>query len=195
MKRILLLLLVLALPALAKENTLIVPGKSVGPITASSTRADLIRPFGAANLKEGMLSEAEGQEVAGSILFPKDERRRLEIIWSKTKRIASLKFYGQRSVWHTAQGITLGTTLAELEKLNGKPFKFSGFGWDYGGQIVDWQGGKLQSALKDVWPTLDPGAQDNSTEFSGDREFLSSKALEKKLHIRVVQLRVQLNSE
>jgi hypothetical protein len=46
--------------ALAKENTLIVPGKSVGPIGLSSTRADLIRLFGAANLKDGMLAKAEG---------------------------------------------------------------------------------------------------------------------------------------
>lgn len=195
MKRILLLLLVLALPALAKENTLIVPGKSVGPITANSTRADLVRLFGAANLKDGTLYEAEGEEVPGSVLFPKDPQRRLEILWTKRKRVATLKFYGQRSVWHTAEGITLGTSLAQLEKLNGKPFKFSGFGWDYGGQILDWQGGKLKTVLKDVWTDLDAGPQDNTTGVSGDSEFFSDKVLKKGLHIHVAQIRVVLSSE
>ena len=195
MKRVLLLLTLLVAPALAKDNTLIVPGKSVGPITARATRADLVRLFGATNLKNATLSEAEGETVAGSILFDRDPKRRMEVTWTKDKRVASLKFYGKTSLWHTAEGVTLGTSLARLEQLNGKPFKFSGFGWDYGGQILDWQGGKLGRALKNVWPTLDPGAEDDSNEVVGDGAFFSDAVLKKNMHITVAVMRVQLNPD
>ena len=36
--------------------------------------------------------------------------------------------------WHTSEGITLGISLRELEKILG-PLTFSGFGWDYGGTV------------------------------------------------------------
>jgi hypothetical protein len=34
-------------------------------------------------------------------------------------------------------------TLAEIEKINGKPFKLYGFEWDFGGRSSNWQGGEL----------------------------------------------------
>ena len=34
----------------------------------------------------------------------------------------------------------------QIVKINGKPFTFSGFGWDYGGTIIDWHAGKLAPA-------------------------------------------------
>ncbi len=53
-------LLLLCSPVIAKENTLLVPGKSVGPITARSTRADLVQFFGAANVKAASIYPGEG---------------------------------------------------------------------------------------------------------------------------------------
>ena len=47
------------------------------------------------------------------------------------------------SHWKTADGIGIGSTLAEVEKLNGKPFKLSGFDWDLGGFVNDFAGGAL----------------------------------------------------
>jgi hypothetical protein len=31
----------------------------------------------------------------------------------------------------------------EVETLNTKPFMLSGFDWDYGGMVTDWQGGAM----------------------------------------------------
>jgi hypothetical protein len=45
----------------------------------------------------------------------------------------------------------VGTSLKRVEELNGKPFLLYGFEWDYGGQLVDSNGG----ALKDL-PHEDP---------------------------------------
>ena len=33
--------------------------------------------------------------------------------------------------------------IEELQKLNGRPFTFSGFGWDYAGSVHNWQKGEL----------------------------------------------------
>ena len=193
MKRIFLCLL-LAGSALAKEpNTLIVAGQSVGPITARFTRADLVKTFGAANVKNASIYRGEGESVPGTVVFDKDPKRRMEITWTKAKKVGDITISGQSSVWHTAEGITLGTTLAELQRLNGKPFKFSGFDWDYGGLIQSWEGGKLETSLKKIWPTLAPGPKDSSEGVSGDGEFLSDAVLQKKLHITVDQLRMELN--
>ncbi len=41
-------------------------------------------------------------------------------------------------------GVKIGTTLSELVKLNGKPFTFTGFDWDYGGYAI-FEKGKLEN--------------------------------------------------
>ena len=61
----------------------------------------------------------------------------------------------------------------------GKPIRFSGLDWDYGGVITDWNGGRL--AAKDGDPVirharLDRNAQASTVEDaypSGDSEFSS----------------------
>jgi len=37
-------------------------------------------------------------------------------------------------MWHTADGLTLGTTMVELQKINRKPYD-STLRWDNGGQV------------------------------------------------------------
>lgn len=39
-------------------------------------------------------------------------------------------------------------TLGQLQKLNGRPFLFNGFDWDYGGLVISSEGGKLEAH----WP-------------------------------------------
>lgn len=46
-------------------------------------------------------------------------------------------------MWRTAKGISLGTTLKELESLNESPFVLGGFAWDGHGVTFDCNGGKL----------------------------------------------------
>lgn len=193
MTRIFLLLLLVSSTAFAKDNTLIVPGQSVGPITTRTTRSDLVKYFGAANVKNASIYRGEGQSVPGTVVYDKDPKRRMEITWAPNKRVGDITISGSSSVWHTQSGIGLGTSLAELQRLNGKPFKFSGFDWDLGGRIQSWQGGKLEKELKKVWPTLAPGEKDNTAEISGDRELVSDQVLQKNYHISVDQLRMELN--
>jgi hypothetical protein len=72
------------------------------------------------------------------------------ITWRDTvgRRLpARLILRGDSTRWSVAEGITLGTTLEELERLNGRPFTLAGFGWDYAGAVTDWRGGRLATPL------------------------------------------------
>jgi hypothetical protein len=46
--------------------------------------------------------------------------------------------------WHLPKPFALIMTLGQLQKLNGRPFLFNGFGWDYGGLVTSWDGGRLE---------------------------------------------------
>jgi hypothetical protein len=44
--------------------------------------------------------------------------------------------------------VTIGTTVQELAKLNGREFRFLAFGWQRGGEVVSWEGGRLAGSYR-----------------------------------------------
>jgi hypothetical protein len=149
------LLFALSIPALAQvtNDWRIVPGERLGPVTAATARADLPRLFPGAPAKDDEIELAEG------VLEPATQIADLAIVWSGKNADAhpSRIFIcrGRRRStcqWRTADGITLGVRLDRLEQLNGRPFSMSGFGFDYGGNVLSWSGGKL--ARLDCGPRL-----------------------------------------
>jgi hypothetical protein len=89
--------------------------------------------------------DASGSKVAASVLFPKDPKRRLEVWWSNPANRSQtyLILISGQSTWSGPGGMRLGLTLAQLEKLNHKPFKLKGFGKDNLATVSDWDGGAL----------------------------------------------------
>jgi hypothetical protein len=148
------LLFALSIPALAQTNDRrIVPGERVGPVTAATTRADLPRLFPGAPAKDDEIELAEG------VLEPATHIADLAIVWSRKNADAHpARIFicrGRRRTscqWQTADGITLGVRLDRLEQLNDRAFSISGFGFDYGGNVLSWNGGKL--ARLDCGPRL-----------------------------------------
>ncbi|MBL7648093.1 MAG: hypothetical protein JNK74_18065 [Candidatus Hydrogenedentes bacterium] len=138
----------------AVVDWLIVPGERVGPITPTSSAADLIAVYGAENVRDEPYPLGEGETEPGTAIFPGDPTRRVLILWNDLDKKAlplAARIDGAGSQWKTAEGLAVGTSLKRVEELNGKPFLLYGFGWDYGGQLVDSNGG----ALKDL-PHEDP---------------------------------------
>lgn len=131
---------------------LIRPGERVGEISGATTLADLERLYGKANIKAGPVPGPEGTTLQGAVLFPNDPNRTLTLIWKSGKSpatVGNMVISGKKTLWHTAEGITLGTPLRELERLNGGPFTLSGFGWDYGGTVLSWgDQGKLRERFQ-----------------------------------------------
>jgi hypothetical protein len=162
------------------NDWLIVPGVRIGPITTASTGADLRRIFGAANVKDGPIYVGEGSEEPGTVIFGSDRTRSIAIRWrDPAKQQGPTRIYACRGAlkdcrWHTANGISLGTDLKTLEKLNGRPFEMSGFDWDYSGTVTSWEGGKLESTGGRLWVRLSPRPQASYDSVVGDGDFHSS---------------------
>ena len=145
--------------------------------------------FGPVNVKDAQVYLGEGEYAAGTILFADDPERRAEITWldSVNKRSPTLIRIqidkGGRTRWRTPQGLTTGLGLAAVERLNRRPFRLSGFDWDYGGTTMSWSGGVLaraETATCGVWARfwydsdgLSPEQIRLALQVSGSREFSS----------------------
>jgi hypothetical protein len=166
-------------------------------VHATDDEAALAGRLGAANVARDTLWLAEGAHTLGTVLFPADPRRRVEVAWSDTVRRARPEFVRvntDSSQWRVVPGVGMGTTLAELERLNGRPFKLLGFHWDYEGTVSSWEGGRLDSlwsgaVMLRLRPPPNPPA-DLTRQVLGDRELTSSHPAMQRLAPRVYEIRV-----
>lgn len=129
----------------AAPETWILPGD----FSPETKLTDLQRRFGAGNVKVEEIPGAEGESFRGILLFPDDPTRRATVYFQDPRNLLGLAMVSideDRSQWKLASGIGIGAPLSEVRRINGKPFTFAGFGWDYGGTIIDWHGGKLAPA-------------------------------------------------
>jgi hypothetical protein len=188
----------------AQTSYQIVPGVKFGAITARTSEAELKRIYGSKNVKSGDVGLGEGETVPGTIVFDDDPTRRIEIAWKNEKTRKSpdfIQFGGEKSRWRLAPGISAGTSLKIIERLNGKSFTLLGFGWDYEGTIVSWNGGKLARGFgkdsKFVTLRLNAGiAEGKSLQKAyeatlGDGEFSSQNASMQKLNPTVYHIIVK----
>jgi hypothetical protein len=179
----------------AQENDwLIVPGKRVGLITATATRADITRIFGAKNVEEDEIQTSDMASEVGTKVFWSQPDVALAIFWMSDTadahirriRVCATQELPGKCRWHTSEAITLGTSLKELERLNGHAFRVNGFDWGVGGLITSWSGGRLEKLAASCGTLnlrLDPPPGNASEErarllddVEGDEEFPSSRA-------------------
>jgi hypothetical protein len=169
-------------PALAQPPDLLACN---GPFARDADEAELIKAFGAGNVQRARIEIGEGEKAAGAVLFPKDRKRRLELIWrdGKKRRGPGTIYVRAGSAWTVAgpagERLAIGSTLAAVEAANGKPFSILGFDWDYSGTAADWQGGKLAKAFGGCKLTIrfgyPKGADAKALDrLLGDKEFSSS---------------------
>jgi len=148
--------LLLLLPGLLSAQTndwLVIPGERVGPVLANTVRADLRHSFApGASIEEDAIELDEGIVQPATLIQKDVQSESLAIIWDgKGAGAHPLQIFicrGRRRGpcrWHLANGITDGTKMLELERLNGKPFTISGFGMGYGGNVQAWDGGRLET--------------------------------------------------
>ena len=122
----------------------------VSPVAPDDTERSLKQRYGKDAVVQ-QLPGAEGETYKGVVLFPKARDRRIEVSFTDDKAGRAsglaLRDAGKTSLWNVA-GITIGSSLADVQKANGKPFLVSGFEWDYGGFVTDWKGGTLSRPLQ-----------------------------------------------
>jgi hypothetical protein len=136
----------LASAAFGQDFT-VVPGERVGPINGLTMRADLARWFPAEAIEDDQIELDEGMLQPATLVYRKDPSQALAISWSASGTPRQIFLcWGQRRGtcrWQTSNGIRFGTRLTDLEAMNGRPFTIAGFGYNYGGNVLSWDGGKL----------------------------------------------------
>jgi hypothetical protein len=181
----------------ARSNAAIAASRAVvcsGPFSKDSSNLKLAMVFDSRNVTFEDV-DVGGTKVGASILFPKDPKRRLEIWWQNPgsrSGIYMVLINGQ-SAWSAPGGLKLGLTLAELEKLNRKPFKLKGFDKDNTATVSDWDGGALSKIPGDCKSgvSLKPDSKasaDAVKALAADQEYSSSDPLFRDLKPRVSEI-------
>ena len=152
-----------------------------GVFGKDSSHLKLATTFNAQNIAFTEVEGPESSKVMASVLFPKHPKRRLEVWWENeaSRSGTYLIIINGKSTWTGPKGLRLGMQLTELEKLNGKPFKLTGFGEDNSSTISDWNGGTLAdlagSCKAGVRLAVNAKATAEEREaVSGESEFVSN---------------------
>ncbi len=192
-------------PSKDSTNWICIAGKQVGEITAQTTEKDLIRIYGKENVVKDSVYQGEGNYEKGTGLF-KGTKNEILITWKDIDNCTQPSWIYIRQPntnWKTNTNITIGTTLKELEIINGKAFSMLGFGWDYSGTVMGWNKGNLEDKNSnpdepnmfirfDASGEVDlPEAEYN--KLLGDKEFLSSNKSLQKLNPKVREIIIVLN--
>lgn len=162
----------------------------------------LAAQFGKANVKREQVYLGEGQEEEGTVLFPDDPKRRVEIVWKnkKARKAPEWLRVSDESAWDVV-GLRTGMTLAEVEKRNGRSFHLYGFEWDFGGIVTNWHEGAIAKLggkscrvglelMYEVAENPTKAEQTAMERVAGDQEISSTSPHLKKLKVRVREITV-----
>ncbi len=175
------------------------PDGKAGAFLKQWNKNDLGEIFGQANLKDGSewIEEGTVEVKTTKIVQGNDE---LTVYW-EDESPGKIKLSGENSRWNVS-GVKPGMTIAELEKLNGKPFRFYGFGWDNGGMVFDWGEGNLADKFRGVEVTIGfkddipEGKNTETDKMMGDNIKLNSDQEElKKYQLAVISVLVEFSCD
>jgi len=145
-----------AVKASAPSSTvprIIEPGVRLGPVSASSTLESLRASLGTRAVSlENVASEDGKSKVSGAVIYPGDSKKRIEVAWGDTLAKARplwARVRNAASYWRTPAGVRLGSTLLDLEKLNGRAFTVASFrAGERRSPIRSWNKGNLAEELE-----------------------------------------------
>lgn len=195
-----------AAPAMEEEPTeaflndrSFVPGKRIGMITATSTPASIATDYGEENFVLDSIPLGEGYLIPGYRLFP-DQAGELSVLFpggEMNLKDLQVTIDAPDTTWYgKGTGIRIGTTLGELNKLNGNPFEMMGFDWDYGGVVTDWRGGNLADyRVRLAYDYQSIRDRQIPTSLVGDKRIMSDLPELTDLGVEVIQIIVRLPGE
>ena len=179
-----------------KNDWICIPGERVGPITTKTNEDQIKKFFGEGNVTRNKVVTGENGETSEITIVFKNTKNEFLIKWDENKPFIKpwrIEIYKDGTKW-AMPGITVGTSLEELIKTNGKQILFSGFSWDYGGYVTSWNKGKLDSIYKKNSFTirLKPGTSDSKLlyGFGGDGDIPSDRKGVSKLKIIVSEVAI-----
>ncbi len=175
----------------AKPDFTIKPGEGFGILGGEMMRTDLEEVIGKENVRKSDFHIGEGEFAPGLALYP-DTPEEVEVLLDDDGYVILYQTSKKDSKWTTEEGIKVGSTLAELAAANGTHFKFTGFDWDYGGTVTNWNGGKFDGA--DFLIVLGynyegtPMTEEDTQQLLGDQDIMSDLPAAQRYEIAVVEI-------
>jgi len=186
-----------AAPPPPKRGAAAAPAHAVncaGAFAKASSHLRLAQIYGPQNLEFSEVDGPENSKLRASVLYPKDPKRRLEVLWSNegSRSDTSLVAINGQSTWSGPKGLHLGMPIAAVEKINGKPFQLAGFDQENAGTVTDWQGGgldKLPGGCKvSVRVAPDAKASEAARTAAAGKTLPSNDALVKAVQPKVAEI-------
>ena len=176
-------------------------GTIFGPET---TPASLVAAFGEENVVTKRVHAGEGFYETGTVIYP-DTPDEVEVLWKEprlggTPRIVRTR--NDQGSWETPLGLKIGLDLRSIERINQRPFRLAGFGWDYSGTVTSWEGGRLEQSpgvtcqiyvrLSPDYPDDDAALRREERRVLGDAIFSSGHPSMQLLNPKIVELFLSL---
>lgn len=181
---------------ISNVDSTLITDSSWGLINSNNNFEDIKKVYGQAAVKDERICGPECiDSIDVTILNPASKNEAI-IYWQDSayhKKIGFITSYSDSAEWHTADGIKIGSPINSILKLNGKPIKFSGFGWDYGGTITSYNNGRFEKSPIDF--ELDKRYQENDTSLAllGDQEFNSESPEVQKEIDKIIVRKISLS--
>jgi hypothetical protein len=180
----------------------LITDSSWGAITKKSDYAALQKIFGTANVKDERICGPECiDSIDVSILYPNTKNEAI-IYWQDSlyhKKIGMIECYSDSANYHTSSGLKINTGITELLKLNAQKINFYGFGWDYGGSIISYNGGTLEKSPVHFGLDIRYDESNTDNQLMGDIELNTDmpavKKIIDKIIIRSISLSFHTNNE
>ncbi|MGJ4931365.1 hypothetical protein ACQR1I_30990 [Bradyrhizobium sp. HKCCYLS2038] len=152
MRRSIVLLMLLATPVSAQPMP-----PAGGPITCTSpvsvgdsAKSLMQRYGGEAVVQDDIRAGVEEITYRGVALFTGQPDRRIDVAFvdeDALRGVSRLTLHDARTSRWSVAGVTLGATLAEVQRINGRPFRIISFDSELNGFVADWGGGMVGRGL------------------------------------------------
>ncbi|OAV44811.1 hypothetical protein A3850_010060 [Lewinella sp. 4G2] len=157
-----------------KDNS-IVPGVRLGDIYGGTTVAEFKEKF-AGEYEVADFDEPGGLVLKGYRVYPNTANEFLIAFPEENPYEAKeLRIQLERadSNWKVAgTNVGVGSTLAEVQLANGKPFELMSYNWENAGEVMDWDGGHLKGTFLFIGDALT--ADGKRLEYNEEMQILSN---------------------
>ncbi|HTO15340.1 MAG TPA: hypothetical protein VLZ83_06200 [Edaphocola sp.] len=143
-----------------------ISNSAIGAVKFSDNYEELLKKFGKINILDDELpSSPESDHTEIKTIINIGEETEVIISWDTKafhKKISAIEVNQPEFPFITKEGISYGTTLEELEVINGAPISFYSFGQSLGGTITNLNNGKLEknSGIKTLYELSIDGIMD-----------------------------------
>ncbi len=183
-------------------DTLLVTDTSWVFIHKTFNYSDLLVIYSEQNIKDERIC---GPECIDSIditkLYPGTKNEAI-IYWQDSayhQKIGMIECYSDSAAYHTSSGLKINSGITDLLKLNRQKINFYGFGWDYGGNIISFNGGALEKSPIQFGLDMKYDETYTDTQLLGDIELNTDmpavKKMTDKIIIRSISLSFHTNNE